>query len=938
MDSTDDRRRRADRILDEALDLPPEQRAALLDRACGDDAELRALVLRLLAGAEGTAPALTPGGALHGPLWDGTGGEGEEEGSLEAGEIVGRYRIVRELGRGGMAVVFLAERADGEFEQRVALKLLKRGLDTDELVRRFDQERQILASARHPGLARLLDGGVGPGGRPYLVMELVDGRPIDAYCDEERLPVRERLRLFLQVARAAEAAHRSLVVHRDIKPSNILVAADGHAKLLDFGIAKLLATDVGPAAAAPVTLLATRLMTPAYASPEQLRGDAVTTASDIYQLGLLLYVLLTGRFPYSLGGGQPGEVARAITGGEPTRPSAAVAAPARRSQPPGDEVEEPEKIAALRGSTPARLRRELAGDLDTIVLTALRKEPERRYGSVAVMISDVERFLRGRPISARPDTWSYRTGKFVRRHAAAVVTAAAALLLVAAMTAAYTLQLSRERDREALAAARATQVAGFLRGLFAVAAPTQSRGEAITARQLLDQGAARIEADLADQPALQADLMTLMGDVYRDLALYDEAKSLLAKAVARRRRSPGEDRLDLASSLHGLARVLAEKGEHKAARKLYEEALAIREASLGPAHPDVGRTLAGLGRIHEALADFPAARRLQERALAILEAALGPRHPEIGLSLRDLGQTLMESLAPQDARPRLERALAILQESFGADHPHTAGARVRLGDALSSLGDRAAARAHYEQALPHLERTYGPEHPVVAEVLSTLGNLVIAPGDYQKDPAGAIAYHRRALAIREAAFGSVHPLIVATLNNLGRAQVLHGDHQDARASFERSLAATETLFGAGHPDLKIPLYELAGLDQKAGRLDDALRLYARVLAIGERVHGVKHGALTLPLYQMAKVRRQQGQPAACEALLQRVLAINKDIPEAQHGLAMPTIELARCLTDLGRYAEAEAHLQPLLADDQIDPVKKRAREALADLALARGAG
>ncbi|HEX7184712.1 MAG TPA: serine/threonine-protein kinase [Thermoanaerobaculia bacterium] len=922
MDSTEDRWRRADPIFDQALDLPSAERPAFLDRACGGDAELRALVERLLAGAESEATALAPGGAFQGPLWEGTGGDAEEDGGLAAGEIVGRYRIVRELGRGGMAVVFLAERADGQFQQQVALKLLKRGLDTDELVRRFDQERQILALARHPGLARLLDGGVGPGGRPYLVMELVEGRPIDAWCDGERLPIPGRLRLFLQAARAVEAAHRSLIVHRDIKPSNILVTPDGHAKLLDFGIAKLLDPDA-TADGAALTRSATRLMTPAYASPEQLRGDPVTTASDVYQLGLLLYLLLTGRFPYSPGDG-------------PTRPSATVDAPAGKGKPPGGEAKTPEEITAARGSTPARLRRELAGDLDTIVLTALRKEPERRYGSVAMMISDVERYLEGRTISARPDTWSYRTGKFVRRHLAAVGTAATALLLVAGLTVAYTLELSRERDRARLAAARATQVADFLRGLFAVAAPTQSRGETITARQLLDQGAARIETGLANQPALQADLMTVMGDVYRDLALYEEAKSLLTRAVNIRRRSPGENRLDLAASLHGLAQVLAEKAEHKAARALYEEALSIRESALGPGHPDVGRTLVGLGRVHEALGDRPTARRHQERALAILEAALGPRHPQVGLALRDLSVTLMESLQSQAARPRLERAMSILEESFGPDHPYTANTRMRLGDALRDAGERAAAREQYERALPHLERIYGPDHPVLAEVLSALGGLLIVRGDYQKDPDGAVRYLQRSLAIRETAFGPNHPLVVANLNGLGRAYALRGDGDNARASFERAVAATEAMFGPDHPDLTSPLYQLAGLHQEAGRLDEALRIYERVFAIDEKVHGPEHGALTMSLYQMAKIRREMGDPATCETLLRRVLAINEDNPETQHGLAMPQIELARCLTALGRYPEAETYLQPLTAEEQIGPVKDRAREALAELERARG--
>ncbi len=329
MASTGDLRADADRIFAAALDLTPDERPGYLDGACGGDRELRALVDRLIAATEIEETHLMPGGGIQGPLWDGLMHDletGEEEpikdDTTPIGTVIGRYRLVREIGRGGMAVVYLAERADGQFRQKVALKRIQQGIDTDDAIQRFDQERQILALARHPHIAQLLDGGVGPGGRPYFVMEHVDGQPIDRYCDEHRLSVTERLGLFLQVARAVEYAHRNLVIHRDIKPSNILVTADGHAKLLDFGIAKLIDAEAA-AGQAPVTRSFARLMTPVYASPEQVGGDPVTTASDVYQLGLLLYQLLTGRWPYRLTERQPMAVVRAICEDEPTRPSTA---------------------------------------------------------------------------------------------------------------------------------------------------------------------------------------------------------------------------------------------------------------------------------------------------------------------------------------------------------------------------------------------------------------------------------------------------------------------------------------------------------------------------------------------------------------------------------------------------------------------------------------
>ena len=470
-------------------------------------------------------PDLQSGGALQGSFGDRLRVDLDRDDEPPPGTPVGRYRIVRELGRGGMSVVYLAERADGQFQQEVALKLLQSGLATSHIARRFDRERQILAQARHPGVSRLLDGGTGPGGRPYLVMEYVDGRPIDRYCDEERLGVVERLRLFLQVARAVEDAHRNLVVHRDIKPSNILVTADGHAKLLDFGIAKLL----DPAATsgdAPVSGSAMRLMTPAYASPEQVRGLPVTTASDIYQLGVLLYLLLAGRFPYDLGDGDPATRMKAIVQQPPVRPSVAAASqvcPEGCGAPPGQKPPTADDIARARGTTPARLRRALSGDLDAVILKALCKEPEQRYGSVTQIISDLERHLEGRTITARTDTWTYRTGKLMRRHSTAFGMASVAAVLGLALGLVYTGDLVQERDR-------ARQEAEFLRELFNQ--PAQSRP--LSTRELLDRGVARVDLELAGQPELQADLLDALADMYRDLGLRSEAQALVDRSKALR--------------------------------------------------------------------------------------------------------------------------------------------------------------------------------------------------------------------------------------------------------------------------------------------------------------------------------------------------------------------------------------------------------------------
>ncbi len=946
----DERRIHADRLFDAALDLAPAERAAYLERACAGDGELRALVDRLLAAAEIEETQLMPGGGMQGPLWDGLmadleGGESEpvKDETTPIGTVIGRYRLVREIGRGGMAVVYLAERADGQFQHQVALKRIQPGFDTDEVIQRFDQERQILALTHHPNIAQLLDGGVGPRGRPYFVMEYVEGRPIERYCDEERLSVPERLDLFLQVARAVDYAHRNLVVHRDLKPSNILVDADGHAKLLDFGIAKLLDAEATPGAT-PVTRTHGLLMTPVYASPEQVRGQPVTTASDIYQLGLLLYQLLTGRWPYHLSEHQPIAVVRAICEDDPTRPSTALAS---RDAPPSEE-EPPtvEAIGAARRTSASRLKRQLAGDLDNIALMALRKEPERRYGAVAQLIDDVESYLAGKPISARSDSFLYRAGKLVRRHKAAFTTAAAAVALLVALAVFYTVQLATERDRARLAAAEAGRISDFLSSLFEVSVPTRSKGEAVTARQLLDRGAVRIEDELAGQPRLRAAMMTRMGNVYRELALYEEARPLLEHAVALRRGEPGPQQLELAESLHGLARLREEEGEHAVAQALYEEVLAIREAALedrpesragswvsGPSSgedglgqeiepqdrfsgaAEVAHALAGLGRVLELQGAYEQARRYHERALGIFEIAYGLDHPEVGRSLLGLGTVAKRTREFEEAKELLSRALFIFERHYEDDHPHVADTRVSLAGVLRFTGDPEGARAQYEQALPLLERAYGADHPQVAAALDSLARLHNA----MKDREAAIAYHRRALAIREAAFGADHILVAASLNNLGSTHWSNQDLELAQSFFERSAATFEANLGPDHVDVSRPLNNLAQMRQDSGDLAGAAVLFERVLEIRERSLGPEHSMLNRPLYNLGRVRMRQETPEAAEPLLRRALAVGRDHEPYRHPeIIWPRIYLGRCLTMLERFPEAEEVLLENLAEDGID--------------------
>jgi len=635
-----DRWQQIDTLFAAALERPADERTAFLRASCGQDPSLYHEVLALLASDTEAASVLGESATdFAAPLLPGLQEALGSETDLPAGARVGPYRIEGLLGRGGMGRVYLAERADGAFEKRVALKVVKRGMDTDEVLARFRRERQLLAGLDHPHIARLLDGGATEDGRPYLVMECVEGEPITAYADRHRLPLDARLALFEQIAEAVAYAHRNLVVHRDLKPSNILVTEDGQAKLLDFGIAKLLGDDD-----AAHTREGLRLLTPEYAAPEQVRGEAVTTATDVYALGVLLYELMTGRRPCDLAG--PGLLARerALLHAEPPRPSAALVPEA----------------AAARATTPERLRRRLNGDLDTIVLKALRREPERRYASVGALREDLRRAQRGLPVEARPESALYRAGKFVRRHRLGVAAATAFVLLLAGSVVALGLQqrqTARERDRAEAARARAEQTAGFLEGLFDAADPfAPERLDTLRARDLLARGQAAAERDLAEQPLLQAQLLGAIGRAYTRLGLYAEAEAVLRRALVR-------------------------------------EALAINRAALGDDHPAVAFNVARRAQIYHARGDHAAAVEDQREALRIFEARFGAGSLHVALAQASLGGCLADLGRYAEAEAQLQASLAALREMHDDEHPRVQGVQRRLAALYEAQGQPVAQSA-----------------------------------------------------------------------------------------------------------------------------------------------------------------------------------------------------------------------------------------------------
>jgi serine/threonine-protein kinase len=833
VDLSTDARARVERVFDDALDQPPSTRAAWVRAACGDDAALHREVCLLLAAhdhADGVLDA--PRAALLAEAGRARDERAPASPAAVAGDMVGPYRLVSELGRGGMGAVYLAERDDGQFTQRVAVKVLHRGLDSADVVRRFRAERQILAALDHPNIARLLDGGVTADGRPYCVLELVDGEPIDRYCDARRLSIDERVRLVRDVARAVHSAHRSLVVHRDIKPSNVLVTGTGAVKLLDFGIAKLLDPSALPYAA-PETRTDVRPMTPEYASPEQVRGGPITTATDVYGLGLVLYELLAGRRAQEPEARSLREIERAVCEREPVRPSVAVLEPPRGL--PGLPATA-DAIAAARATSPARLARLLRGDLDRIVACALRKEPGRRYGSAEELAADLGHYLGRRPVAARGDSLPYRARKFLSRHRWAVAGAAAVVALLAGYAATVTVQTRRVTaalHQARVEGERAEQVTAFTMGLFE--AGNAARGETLTARDLLRRGADRAER-LGAQPATQAQMFDVVGMAYLRLGDHDAAERYLTRALALRRRVLGDEHQATAESMFHLAGLYGRRGRYARADSLYRDALAVQQRLLGSDHPHVARTLSGLGLLRQQRGDYVAGERLAREALAIRRANLGPTHPDVAVSLAHLANSLQLQGRPADAEPLLRQALALRRRLYGGEHPDVAGTMGNLAIVVGQRGAYAEAESLHRTAHAMRVRFLGPDHPDVAVGSALLGALLRRAGRLGE----ADSVYRAAIAAGTRALGADHPDLAHMVSGLAFTARDRGDLAAADSLHRAVLAVRRRVLGPTHPAIATSLHQLGALAALRGDTAAAVRLLRDALALRQRALGAGH--------------------------------------------------------------------------------------------------
>jgi serine/threonine protein kinase/tetratricopeptide (TPR) repeat protein len=771
-----DRWRTVSPYLDEALELAPEERAAWLASIRARDAALAA-DLRLL---------IEEHAALHESRFLERAVPLPSHAGLTvslAGQTLGAYRLTSRIGQGGMGSVWLAERCDGRFEGRAAVKLLNIALMGRAGEERFRREGNILARLTHPHIAHLVDAGVSRTGQPFLVLEHVDGQSIDRYCHERALGIEARLRLFVDVLEAVAHAHANLIVHRDLKPANVLVSVDGQVKLLDFGIAKLLEgeADWGQARTidvSPLTREGGGALTPEYAAPEQVTGGQITTATDVYALGVLLYVLLSGRHPSGAAIRSPADLVRAIAETEPKRVSEAVVS---RSESP----EALARHAASCGTTPAKLAGKLQGDLDIIVAKALKKNAGERYASVSAMADDLRRSLRQEPISARPDTLRYRTAMFVRRHVRGVVTAVAVVLLLGGLTGFYTTRLATERDRARLEADKAAKVSELLTRLLTGADPystPETRGEP-TVRGLLDAGAERVQKELVDQPEVQAEMLTVLGRIYRRLGVYDKAQPLLEQALAIGRPVFGPEHVRLAQSLNDLGVLMGERSDYAAAARYLEQALTMRRKLLGTEHADVAVTLVELARVYQDQGFNGRAEPLQREALGIRQRVLGVTHRETGTSLSDVASVLRLKGDLSGAATFLQQCLDTNRQTLGEDHPNMYTPLHDLALIAATRGDYPGAESLLRQALLKGRKGLGDEHPAVALTLNALSRALLEQGRYDE----AASALQDALEIALPALGSEHPLVAIYKINLAAVHLARNEAGAAEALLRQAL-------------------------------------------------------------------------------------------------------------------------------------------------------
>lgn len=843
---------RIDTLFERALQRPPGGRMRFIEEMSGDDTELRNELATLIEIHEeagqilgdsvtGFADPLIPGMAEASFQTIDKPGSDADYADLLPGSVIGMYQVREMIGRGGMGQIYLAYRTDNLYDQPVAIKVMKARLNDDDTLRKFDAERKILASLDHPNIARLYDGGVSSKGLPYFVMEYVKGEPVDQYCNQQKCTLKERIQLFLTICNAVGFAHQNLVVHRDLKPSNILVKADGTVKLLDFGIATLLSEDESTNGGHFLSL--------AYASPEQLAGSKITTTSDVFSLGVILYKLLTGVYPLS--DRRPGR--KEFTDEDhPELPSEAILKPV-------NTLVSGLNISANEWSG------KLAGDLDAIIMKALRTYPADRYSATEQLSDDIRRYENQLPVYARAATTGYRLQKFIGRHKAGFAASVAAILLLALFTGALIFQQAQtvsERNTAMLERDKATEIATFLEELLASADPSYGteRADTLRIRDLLQSGTERVRRELAGQPVIQAQMLIVLGDVYRNLGNYEEARLLLERSMQIRESLHEGDHPDVAESLNSFGALSSQTGEYDAASEYLNRALEMRLRLFGNVHKDVVKSYTTLANLKQTTGDYDEAEKLYREALSINN------------------------------------------QLSGEPDKNTATSMANLATILQRKGNLDEAEQYHRQALSIYETVLSGDHPLIATSSNNLALLLTERGMFEQ----ALPFARKALEMRKNLYGEQHPEVLTSLNNLASLLADIGNVEEAEELYFRSLELRRIQHGDESMAVAVAYNNLGTLFRKTGRYNDSVPLFRKAAETAGRVLGTDHPSVGIITGNLAGSLRLQGFIDEAEQHYTSALnLLQRTLTDDHPSTARLKIGLGECLTDRGSYQQAE---------------------------------